>query len=103
MVRYISVRDTSHTPHTYTFQEALYSGYSSHDGAMLLPSFIPSITVLMLKEWEHCTYKDHTDMTGMTTDIWTYKEVVYHILRMYLDDRDINDTDLQYVVDKSYN
>ena len=61
-----------------TFEEALFSGYAS-DGGLLLPEIIPELSKDTLQKWRQLSYK----------------ELVENIIRLFIDDEEINNEELK--------
>lgn len=83
-MRYTSTRNTSTTV-TYTFEEAITSGYAP-DGGLFVPTHLPSIDAATLQSWSK----------------FTFPQLAHSILRLFVSPEEINDDDLNCICNASY-
>lgn len=70
----------------FTFEEAICLGYAP-DGGLFVPERLPKITDLLLREWITLT---------------SYPELVLQVLRLFVDQNEINDDDLKTIVANAF-
>lgn len=84
-MKYTSTRNNSKNI-CYTFEDALCSGYAP-DGGLFVPINLPKITTDNLNKWKN--YK--------------YNELMYIILRLFIDESEIPNEDLKLICNNSLN
>lgn len=70
-----------------SFKDALFSGYTS-DGGLFVPESIPTVSLSTLQEWSRA---------GLS-----YPEVVFRIMRLFISNNDIPDSELRECVKRAY-
>jgi threonine synthase len=88
-MRYTSTRDSSPTSIDVSFAEAITSGYAP-DGGLFVPRWIPKIPEATLRAWIV------TASSSSTTKL-SYAEVMYHVLRLFIDVTELSDAELQQI------
>ncbi len=81
-MRYISTRGQGKP---LSFNDVLLAGLAP-DGGLYVPEEYPQLT------WKHIE-----QMKG-----WSYHQIAFHVIRMYVDRADINDTALRLLIERSY-
>ena len=81
-MRYISTRGGNNP---LSFNDVLLAGLAP-DGGLYVPEEYPQLT------WKHVE-----QMKG-----WSYHQIAFHVIRMYIDKKDINDTALRLLIERSY-
>lgn len=69
-----------------SFEEALCSGYSSKDGGLFVPERLPSIDIPTLSTWSK----------------FSFSELAYNILRLFISPAEISDAELDSICDASF-
>jgi threonine synthase len=98
-MRYVSTRSKSgadNNDSSVSFEEALTSGYAN-DGGLFVPEHLPSISKETMQEW---IYGKHDD-SGSNNKIESYSQLMYTILRMFIDCAEVSDEKLQQICQES--
>ena len=69
-----------------SFEEALCSGYSSKDGGLFVPERLPSLDIPTLSAWSK----------------FSFSELAYNILRLFISPAEISDAELDSICDASF-
>ena len=91
-MRYVSTRNKGNI--SVSFEEALTSGYAT-DGGLFVPEKLPSISQETLHEWIYRKTNDDSNK------IESYAQLMYVILRMFIDGTEISDDKLQQICQQS--
>lgn len=98
-MRYVSTRtkSTATGSNGVSFEEALTSGYAN-DGGLFVPEQLPSIEPETLREWIYGSTGKGDVTTGR---IESYAQLMYTILRMFIDTTEVSNDELQQICQKS--
>ena len=81
-MRYISTRGKKES---LSFNDVLLAGLAP-DGGLYVPEEYPQLT------WKYVEQMKE----------WSYHQIAFHVIRLYIDKKDINDTALRLIIERSY-
>jgi threonine synthase len=84
-MNYRSTRDERSNPDLLSFEKTLFQGLAP-DGGLYLPTSIPAVSTGELEAWKSLSFS----------------RLASKIFRLYIDQKEINDADLDSILDKSF-
>ena len=86
-MKFISTRDISSSKKLFSFEDAILSGYAPNDGGLFVPEYLPNIDKdTILNVWSKLSYI----------------ELAHQVLRLFIDNVEIPDDDLNKIITNSF-